>query len=404
MIETQNIIFPVEDQSSSSANITPSSGKPKTPKFQTLKNQANSVDDFSALPFYLSYTPILLFYYGLLTGGRGIWYFSPIILTFVFVPLLDFILPPLKLNPTAEQEKILEKQFKFQLPVWLWVPTQIFSVIFTCYVFGHWDLTLTEQIGLLLTVGLMGGQSINVAHELGHKLSSIEKFFAKTSLAFVCYMHFQIEHIQGHHWNVATPKDPATSRLGESLYQFLPRTIYYSFISAWDIEAKRLKKANKAFWSSDNQMLWFMFWPTMITMTIYLTFGLWGAIFFLMQSAVGFLFLEVVNYVEHYGLLREEISPGHYEQVRPIHSWNANESVTNYFLFKLQRHSDHHTFPVRRYQVLRSFEESPQLPAGYSGCILLALVPPLWFYIMNPRVIQARKMIEMYRKNESHEQ
>jgi len=210
----------------------------------------------------------------------------------------------------------------------------------------------------------------------------------KITLICVCYGHFFVEHLQGHHKRVATEEDPATSRFGENFYEFLPRTLIGGFKSAWYLESSRLIKENKPIWSKDNQMLWFIIIPLLYSSILGLIFGLTAVVFFFMESFFAVALLEVVNYIEHYGLQRNKISNNQYERVNILHSWNADFTFSNYFLFKLQRHADHHTWPTRRYQTLRSWEFSPQFPTGYAGMTLIAFFPPLFFYIMDPKVKQ----------------
>lgn len=233
---------------------------------------------------------------------------------------------------------------------------------------------------------ITGGIGITVAHELVHKNTFYQQLFGKILLSTVCYGHFLIEHVRGHHVNVATPKDPASARYGESFYRFYPRTVIGSFKSAWHLEQVRLQRKNLSNWSLYNHFWWIILAPVFIIAITYMTLGLSSALFFIVQSLIAFSLLEVVNYVEHYGLARKQLEDGRYERVSPKHSWNANHWLTNIILFHLQRHSDHHTHAGRPYQVLRHLEESPQLPTGYAGMIVLALIPPLWFKIMNPKV------------------
>jgi alkane 1-monooxygenase len=238
-----------------------------------------------------------------------------------------------------------------------------------------------------------GGIGITVAHELGHRSEKIEQRYSKILLMTVCYMHFFIEHNRGHHVRVATPDDPATSRKGESFYGFWWRSVTQGYLSAWHLELERLKKKGQGFWSLSNQMIWFQFFPIAF---IVFFFGLFSFIqgrwvwevpaFFFVQSFLAFSLLELVNYLEHYGMERAKLPSGQYEKVTPIHSWNASQLVSNFLLFQLQRHSDHHAYAHKRYQVLDHNEASPQLPAGYSAMIILACIPPLWFAVMDSRL------------------
>ncbi len=249
---------------------------------------------------------------------------------------------------------------------------------------------MVDKVALAISIGCVGGIGINTAHELGHKKESHERWLSKIALAQSFYGHFYIEHNRGHHVRVATPEDPASSRVGESFYRFWPRTVFGSLKSAWRLEKRRYARRGKHPFRIGNDVLnaWLM------------SVALWGAMvawlgagvlpYLLIQAVVGFSLLEVVNYLEHYGMLRQRVGvPGkeRFEKVAPSHSWNSNNIATNVLLYHLQRHSDHHANPTRRYQTLRDFEESPVLPTGYAGMIVLALLPPLWRRVMDPRVL-----------------
>ena len=226
-----------------------------------------------------------------------------------------------------------------------------------------------------------------VAHELVHRVNSrLEPLLGRALLMTVCYMHWGIEHVVGHHRMVSTPEDPTSSRRGESFYAFWPRTVFGTMRSAVDIYAKKLKRQGRSPMDPRNPLFQDIALPLLLGAGLGLAFGPLAVGFFFCQAVVAFSLLELVNYVEHYGLARKELSPGKYERVSPLHSWNASHWLTNRLLFMLQRHSDHHANPALRYQQLRHFDESPQLPAGYATMILLALVPPLWRRVMDPRI------------------
>jgi alkane 1-monooxygenase len=232
-----------------------------------------------------------------------------------------------------------------------------------------------------------GALGINVAHELGHRSNKYEQFLSKALLLTSLYMHFFIEHNRGHHKNVSTPNDPATSRFNESFYAFLPRTVFGSWMSAWHLEAQRLSKMKQSFWNPlHNEMLRFQIIQLLFVAAIYLAFGWVGTVGFIASAIIGFSLLEIVNYIEHYGLLRKQLPNGSYEKVKPHHSWNSDHELGRIFLFELTRHSDHHFNPSRKYQILRHFDHAPQMPTGYLAMIPLALFPPVWFRIMNPLV------------------
>jgi alkane 1-monooxygenase len=251
-----------------------------------------------------------------------------------------------------------------------------------------------EMLGLALSVGVMNGNGINFAHELLHKPTKFEQWSGKALLLTVSYMHFFIEHVRGHHVRIATPEDPATARFGENFYTFFPRTVIGSWKSAWELETERLRKRNIPIVHWRNQMLWFVALPIAFAGALGLAFGGTAVVFFAFQSYVAFFELELINYLEHYGLVRRKLPNGRYENVTAVHSWEARETLSNTLLIKLQRHADHHINPIRRYQSLRVFDESPQMPTGYPGMMILALVPPLFFTVMNPRVVAHSARLE----------
>ena len=252
------------------------------------------------------------------------------------------------------------------------------------------DLAIVDKVGLAVSIGCIGGIGINTAHELGHKREANERWLSKIALAQSFYGHFYIEHNRGHHVRVATPEDPASSRMGENFYQFWPRTVAGSLKSAWNLEKKRYARRNQHPFRIGNDVLnaWLMSVVLFGALIVWLGVGILP--FLIIQAIVGFSLLEVVNYMEHYGMLRQKVGqPGkeRYERVDPSHSWNSNNIATNVLLYHLQRHSDHHANPTRRYQTLRDFEESPVLPTGYAGMIVLSLFPPIYRRVMDKRVL-----------------
>ncbi len=350
----------------------------------TAKNQA-----FSPVLFLLPYTVPLLAIWGFMQGG---WLnFTVPLYVFGLVPLLDLWVGTSTHNPSLEDTARLTADKRFRLIAWPHVPLLVGLVIWGAWAMGQLPLSLVEQVGLTCSIGICtGGIGINLAHELIHKPTRHERLMGQILLMNVSYMHFYIEHLLGHHRHVATPQDAASARQGESLYHFYCRSVIESYRSAWRIEALRLQKKGQAIWGVQNRMLWFAFWPLLYAVLLAVLFGPPALAFFIAQSVIAFSLLEGVNYVEHYGLTRRKNPQGHYEKVDVVHSWNANQILTNALLFNLQRHSDHHAHQSRRYQVLRQFEASPQLPTGYAGMLLLATVPPVWRRIMDPRVVKTR--------------
>ena len=324
-----------------------------------------------------------------LTGLGVFWWFGPV-LVFGIIPALDGLIGKDAENPPDSALKWLEQDRYYRWCTYLFLPIQFASLIFACAMWSSGNLSLVESLGLAFTVAMVGGIAINTAHELGHKRKSAERWLSKIALSQTGYGHFFIEHNRGHHVRVATPEDPASSRLGESFWEFLPRTVNGSLKSALELEKVRLKRVGKGFWTVGNDVLnaWAM--TVVLFAALTLGFGIEVLPWLLVQAVVGFSLLEVVNYLEHYGLLRqrEEVNgKERYERCRPEHSWNSNNVASNVFLYHLQRHSDHHANPVRRYQALRHYEEVPELPSGYAGMIVLAYVTPLWRRVMDPKVV-----------------
>jgi alkane 1-monooxygenase len=319
--------------------------------------------------------------------GHGIaWWLGPLTV-FGLVPFVDHAIGKDSSNPPETAVAGLEADRYYRWCVYLFLPLQLAALVFACWMWTYGGLATAEKLGLALTLAMVAGISINAAHELGHKRTAHERWLSKLALAQTCYGHFFVEHNRGHHVRVATPEDPASARLGESFWAFLPRTVWGSLRSAVELESARLARAGKPFWSAHNDLL--NAWAMSLAL-----FGGLAAVFgagvlpwLAVQAVVGFSLLEVVNYIEHYGLLRQRGADGRYERCRPEHSWNSNNVASNVFLYHLQRHSDHHANPTRRYQSLRHFKGLPELPSGYAGMILLAYVPPLWRRVMDRRVI-----------------
>lgn len=327
----------------------------------------DGVTGVEALPYitvYILLTAVFLDYYRLVPLSP---YFTPF-LVFVLVPITDYLVGRDDYNPSPKIRKVLERMVSFKAIVLLWLPYYAGMLGWAVWVAYPRCETWSSKIALTIGLGIVSGVNINMAHELIHKHNPVEQWAGRICLSLTSYGHFAVEHLLGHHTHVSTHDDPASSRLNEGLYSFLPRTIIGSIKSAWSLDSRTCS------------ILW--------GLTLAIAFLLVPSVsrpFFFIQGFVGAVFLEIINYIEHYGLERQ---PG--EPVTPMHSWNAGDRITNYLLVKLQRHSDHHANPGWRYQTLRSWPHSPQLPAGYATMILIALVPPLFFKVMNPRVSQAK--------------
>ncbi|HMS72953.1 MAG TPA: alkane 1-monooxygenase [Baekduia sp.] len=319
------------------------------------------------------------------TGVDAWWYFGPFAI-FVVFPLLDILAGMDSTNPPDSVMAWLEQDRYYRYCTYAYIPLQYAGLVLACWLWSTGDLSTFASFGLAMTVAMVSGIAINTAHELGHKRAGLERWLSKIALAQTFYGHFFVEHNRGHHVRVSTPEDPASSKMGESFWRFLPRTVRGSFASAWELEAHHRQRDGKRVWSigNDNLNAWLM--SLALFAVLCLVFGISILPWLIVQAIVGFSLLEVVNYLEHYGLMRQRREDGRYERTTPEHSWNANNTASNVLLYHLQRHSDHHANPLRRYQALRHFDEAPQLPTGYAGMIVLAVFPPVWRRVMDPKV------------------
>ena len=318
---------------------------------------------------------------------QGAWSFATIYLAFVFIPITEAILPPSSENYSEEEEveRVTDRYFDWLL--YLNVPIIYSLIVFLLWTVIHTELLWWEWVGLCLSIGtVMGANGINVAHELGHRVSELERNLAKSLLMPSLYLQFYVEHNRGHHKHVATKGDPATALYQENIYWFWCRAIFGVIKSAWLIEAERLAKKELSFFSLNNDMVRFTLYHLGYLTAVWFMFGGTGLVVALVVALVSILLLETINYIEHYGLLRHKLDNGKFERVQPKHSWNSNHVLGRIVLFELTRHSDHHAVASREFQILRHHDESPQLPLGYPGSMLLSLVPPLWFQVMNRRI------------------
>lgn len=345
-----------------------------------------------ALRYLLSYTiPILVF----ITMDAGGWFtWLPVLYVFLVIPILDLLIGADHTNLSMEQEARAKSGFLYTLILWGFIPLQFGLLFYFGYLHLHHSFTLLEHAGIIMSIALSnGGIGITIAHELIHRSSKLEQWLGKILLMSVLYMHFAIEHVRGHHAMVATDEDPASAKKGQSFYVYLFPSIFGQFFSAWKLEKVRLRKVKKPIFSLHNEMLMFILMQTLFSILIFTLFGGVFMLVFFLISFLSFSLLEVVNYLEHYGLEREKKSSGRYEKVSHHHSWNSDHIISRMFLFELTRHSDHHAVASRKYQVLRTFDDAPQLPTGYPGMILVALIPPVWFRVMDPLVDRAKQAV-----------
>jgi alkane 1-monooxygenase len=333
--------------------------------------------------YLVAYTIPLAAAIGLYFGGIHAW--TTLVYGFVVVPILDTLIPMSTENHSSAHEEPLSRSRYYDFILYLHVP--LVYVLVYWYLHQMQTVTVIDHvvIGQTFSLGIIIGTiGINLAHELGHRSSRFEQFLCFALLLPALYQHFFIEHNRGHHKYVATPLDPATSRLGEPIYLFWWRSIAWSFIGAWKLEADRLE--GRSAWTWSNQLIRFLVYQVTYLAVVYAIFGLKGLLAAMAIALIGVLLLESVNYIEHYGLVRRKLDSGRYEPVLPAHSWNSDHEMGRIVLFELTRHSDHHFKATRKYQILRHLDESPQLATGYPGSILMALVPPLWRRVMDPRV------------------
>jgi alkane 1-monooxygenase len=322
--------------------------------------------------------------------GWSIWlWLGPIVILGV-VPVIDLLTGIDDSNPPDEVIRALEADRYYRWITYAFLPLQYAGFVLAMWVIARGDLSIVDKVGLAVTVGFIGGLGINTAHELGHKKESHERWLSKIALAQCAYGHFAVEHNRGHHVRVATPEDPASARMGESFYAYWPRTVLGSLRSAWDLERRRIGRHGRHPWRIGNDVVHALLMTVVLWSALLAWLGVGLLPYLVLQAVVGFTLLEAVNYLEHYGLLRQRVGAderSRYERVEPRHSWNSSHVTTNVLLYHLQRHSDHHAHPTRRYQALRDVGQAPVLPTGYAGMILIAFVPALWRRVMDPRVL-----------------
>ncbi len=322
----------------------------------------------------------------LLTGHEWM-LLAPLVANYIVIPLLDWLVGEDPSNPPEELVPALEADAFYRWLPLLTVPLHFAVLLIVAAFAGTHPLSIGGYLVLALTAGLYSGLGINTAHELGHKKQALERWMSRVVLAVPAYGHFCVEHNRGHHRNVATPADPASARMGESIYRFALREIPGGFRRGWAAERERLQRQGKSVWSRHNEVLQSYALSAVLQLGLIAAFGWIMIPFLLIHNVAAWWQLTSANYVEHYGLLRQKLPDGSFEHCLPHHSWNTNYVMSNLLLFHLERHSDHHAHPTRRYQSLRSFPDLPTLPTGYSALFLLAMVPPLWYALMDRRLL-----------------
>lgn len=317
--------------------------------------------------------------------GWQIW--MPLAWAWIIIPVTELFIKPSPANMGTAEEELAKKDRTYDLLLYIIVILQYSLLVKFLVVMSSNDLTAFDILGRIWVMGLLCGTfGINVGHELGHRVNKFEQTLAKALLLTSLYMHFFTEHNKGHHKRVATPEDPSSARYGEMVYTFYFRTIIFSYLSAWHIANDEMRKKGESIFSFKNEMIQFHIIQAGLLAIIIFIFGGLVTLYFLSAALIGILLLETVNYIEHYGLQRKSIGDGKYERAMPEHSWNSDHIIGRLMLFELSRHSDHHYMASRKYQVLRHHDNSPQMPTGYPGMMLLSLFPPLWFYIMNKKI------------------
>jgi alkane 1-monooxygenase len=320
---------------------------------------------------------------------ESLWLLVPVLLVYLVIPVLDMVIGDDKSNPPESVVPQLEADRFYPTMTFLTIPVLVSSFVFCAWLVSEYRLSGWDYLAMVAVNGYILGYGINLGHEMGHKKSLAERWGAKLVLCLSGYGHFNVEHNRGHHVHVATPEDVASSKLGESIYRFYLREYPGAFIRAWRLESERLRRLGHSPWHYSNEVLQSLALTLVIysALAIWLGWDIWA--YLLLSALWGGFQLTSANYIEHYGLKRKKMPNGRYEKCQPHHSWNSNHLLSNWTLFHLQRHSDHHAYPMRRYQSLRNFDKIPQLPTGYYGMFLLAYVPPLWFRVMDKRVWQA---------------
>ena len=333
------------------------------------------------LAYSIPFVGVLGIYFG------GIWSYTALLFAFVVLPILELLLPINEKNYNEIEVTERLKNVLFDVLLYLNVPIVYGSILFALYKVTHVNLSLFEIIGITISLGIiLGANGINVAHELGHRANLMERVLGKILLIPSHYTHFFIEHNHGHHMHVSTPEDPSTAKYNQNLYRFWFQTVTGTYSKACKIQKKLNQVENRSWFSIKNDMFWFTIIQISYLVLIYYYFGNTGFIVALFAGIVGFLLLETINYIEHYGLKRSLLASGRFERVSEKHSWNSNHVLGRIILYELTRHSDHHFKSQKKYQILEYYDISPQMPYGYPTSMVLSFFPPLWFAVMNKRI------------------
>lgn len=342
------------------------------------------------MKYLLAFTIPIIGIIGIHLGG--LFTYSAFLFAFVAIPIIESLLPIDTKNYDTDSITRRNKNMLFDFLLYLNVPIVYGTLLNSLYRITNQPLQLHEIIGMTLSLGvILGANGINVAHELGHRKTLSDKILAKILLIPSHYTHFFIEHNHGHHVHVSTPEDPSTAKYNQNLYSFWIQTVTGTYIKAWQIQTRLNKINNRSFLSLKNDMFWFTLIQIAYLFLIYTYFDFLGLLFAVFSGIVGFLLLETINYIEHYGLKRKQLPSGRFERVNETHSWNSNHVIGRIILYELTRHSDHHYKSQKKYQILEYHDISPQMPYGYPTAMVLSFFPPLWFAIMNKRIPENMK-------------
>ncbi|ADM09894.1 alkane-1 monooxygenase [Parvularcula bermudensis HTCC2503] len=316
-----------------------------------------------------------------------LWLLLPTLIVFGLLPLLDALVGNDSHNPPEEVVPAMAKDRYYDYVLYATVPAYFAALVMEMWVLATFDIPWWAVIALLWGMGIVLGNTTTIGHELGHRTDKLNRFWAKMALSVSGYGHFTGEHNRHHHTWVSTPEDPASAKLGESVYRFACRELPGALIGGLKQEKRRLAAKGLPFFHWRNDVLQ-VYAVTILVGALLIAWLGWIVLpFLIIQHFLSWYALTQVNYLEHYGLLREKRENGRYEPCQPWHSWNSNHLVSNVILNHLQRHSDHHAHPARPYQALRDFDNVPSLPTGYPGALFLVAFPPLWFRIMDPKVM-----------------
>ena len=341
--------------------------------------------NWKAIKYALPLTLFVNAWFSFHDRGWAVW--TTVLVAFIIVPVLELALPASPRNLTEVEEEQIAHAPYFNIFLYLLVPLQFMAVYVFLNSIGQQGISIADRAGRILAMGLLCGVfGINVGHELGHRVNKLDQFLAKSMLLTALYMHFNIDHNKGHHKHVGTPNDPGSARYGESLYHFLFRMQWGTYQVAWNIATDEQKKKGRSF--LQNEMLQFTLLQLAFCAAIVLLFSWQALAFYGISAIIGIVLFQTVSYIQHYGLSRKPTTEGRYERVMPRHSWDSDQVVGRLLLFELGRHSDHHYLASRKYQVLRHHDDSPQMPTGYVGTMMMAAIPPLWFSVMNKRIKQ----------------